>query len=92
MEALRQSIRLELEQARLAVRAARAALEASGEALVNTRERLRLADARYTAGLGSGIELNDAQVAVTNAAAQEVKARFTLAAARAQLAKALGRT
>ncbi len=90
-EALRQRIRLELEQARLGVRAARATLEADGEVVVNARERLRLAEGRYAAGLGSGLELNDAQVAVTNAAAQEVKARFTLAAARAQLARALGR-
>lgn len=90
-EAFRQGVRLELEQARLAVRSARASLEASGEVVVNARERLRLADARYQSGLGSGLELNDAQVAVTNAAAQEVKARFALAAARAQLAKALGR-
>ncbi len=90
-EAFRQGVRLELEQARLAVRSARASLEASGEVVVNARERLRLAEGRYQAGLGSGLELNDAQVAVTNAAAQEVKARFSLAAARAQLAKALGR-
>jgi outer membrane protein len=88
---LRQRIRLELEQARLAVRAARATLEADGEVVVNARERLRLAEGRYAAGLGSGLELDDAQVAVTNAAAQEVKARFSLAAARAQLARALGR-
>lgn len=90
-EAFRQDIRLELEQARLAVRSARASLEASFEVVVNARERLRLAEARYQAGLGSGLELNDAQVAVTNAAAQEVKARFTLASARSQLARALGR-
>lgn len=90
-EAFRQAIRLALEQARLAVRAARASLTASGEVVLNARERLRLAEARYKAGLGSGLELNDAQVAVTSAAAQEVKARFTLSSARAQLANALGR-
>jgi outer membrane protein len=91
-EAFRQAIRLELEQARLGVRSAKAALEATAEAGVSARERLRLAEARYQAGLGSGLELNDAQVAVTTAAAQEVKARFGLDSARAQLAKALGRT
>jgi outer membrane protein len=90
-EAFRQQIRVELEQSRLAVRSARAALEASGEVVLNARERLRLAEGRYQAGLGSGLELSDAQVAVTNAAAQEVKARFALASARALLAKALGR-
>jgi outer membrane protein len=90
-EAFQQGIRLELEQARLAVRSARASLEASGEVVLNARERLRLADARYRAGLGSGLELSDAQVALNNAAAQEVKARFALGSARASLAKALGR-
>ncbi|HET9554949.1 MAG TPA: TolC family protein [Anaeromyxobacteraceae bacterium] len=88
---LRQQIRLELTQARLAVRAARASLEATGELVSSARERLRLAEGRYQSGLGSGIELNDAQVALTTAEAQEVKARFTLASARAQLATSLGR-
>ncbi len=91
-EAFRQAIRLQLEQARLAVRSARASVEASAEVVVNTRDLLRLAEARYQAGLGNAIELSDAQVAVTNAAAQEVQARFTLATARAQLAEALGRS
>jgi outer membrane protein len=91
-EAFRQQVRLDLEQARLAVRSAKAGLEATAEVVVNARERLRLAEARYQAGLGSGLELSDAQVAVTDAAAQEVKARFTLATARAQLAQSLGRS
>jgi outer membrane protein len=89
--ALRQQIRLELTQARLAVRAARASLDATAELVASARERLRLAEGRYQSGLGSGIELSDAQVALTTAEAQEVKARFTLASARAQLSTALGR-
>lgn len=91
-ETARQQLRLDVERARLAVQAARAALEATGEAVVNARERLRLAEGRYQAGLGSGVELNDAQVAVTTAAAQDVQAKFELATARAQLLRALGRT
>lgn len=88
---LRQKVRLELEQARLAVRAAKSALDAAGEALVNARERLRLAEGRYRAGAGSVIELGDAQVALTTAAAQRVQAEYSLASARAQLMRALGR-
>jgi outer membrane protein len=88
---LRQTVRLELEQARLGVRAAKSALDAAGEALVNARERLRLAEGRYRAGAGSAIELGDAQVASTAAAAQRVQAEFNLASARAQLLRALGR-
>jgi len=73
------------------VRAAKAALSASLEAEENARVRLRLAEGRYQAGVGSVIELGDAQVAVTNASAQRVQAEYTLASARAQLLHALGR-
>jgi outer membrane protein len=89
---LRQQVRLEVEQARLAVRGAKAALVAAGEALENARIRLRLAERRYQTGVGDVIELGDAQVALTNAAAQEVGARFNVSVARAQLLKALGET
>jgi outer membrane protein len=84
-------LRLEVEQARLAVRSTKASLEAVEEALVNARERLRLAEGRYQTGAGSVIELADAQIATANAAAQRVAADYNLASARAQLMKALGR-
>jgi outer membrane protein len=89
--AVRQQVRVDLEQARLAVRAAKTSLGAAGEALTNARERLRLAEGRYQAGVGSVIELGDAQVAVTTAAAQQVQAEYNLATSRAQLLRALGR-
>jgi outer membrane protein len=88
---VRLQVRLAVEQAWLSVKSAKAALEATGEAVTSAHERLRLAEARYQAGLGSGIELDDAQVAETTAAAQEVQARFNLATARAELVRALGR-
>ncbi len=91
-EVVRQQIRLDIEQARLAVKAARAALDASGEALLNANEQLRLAEGRYEAGVGNIIELGDAQVAQTSAAQQKVQAEYKLAAARAQLLRAIGRT
>ncbi|MEO7109343.1 MAG: TolC family protein [Polyangiaceae bacterium] len=85
-------IRLDVEQARLAVRAAKSSIGAASDALTNGREQLRLANARYSNGLGSIIELNDAQVAYANAEAQVVTARYGLATARVQLLAALGRT
>ncbi len=88
---LRQQVRLGVEQARLAVRAAKAALGAAIEAEVNAREQLRLAEGRYAAGVGSIIELGDAQVAATTAAAQRVQADYNVSTARAQLLNALGR-
>lgn len=85
-------IRLDVEQARLALRAAKASLSATEEAVTSAKEQLRLADARYTTGIGSIIELTDAQLAYANAAAQSVQARYGLAIARVQLLNALGRS
>jgi outer membrane protein len=90
-EALRLQVRVDVEQAQLAVRAAQAQGVAAAEALTNAREQLRLAEGRYSGGLGNVIELGDAQLAATNAAAQAVQARYNLATARAQLLAALGR-
>jgi outer membrane protein len=88
---LRQQVRLAVDQARLAVRAAKAAVGAAGEAEANARERLRLAEGRYQAGVGNVIELGDAQVAYTTAAAQKVQADYNVSTARAQLLQAIGR-
>lgn len=90
-DALRQAVRFEIEEARLEVRAAKAVLEAAEEARRNARERLKLAEGRYAAGVGNVIELGDAQYALTDAEAQAVQAEFELAAARARFLRALGK-
>jgi outer membrane protein len=90
-EAFRLQVRLDVEQAVLSVRAAKAGIDASNDALVNARERLRLAEGRYESGVGTIIELGDAQVAVASAAAQVIQAEFNLSSARAQLSTALGK-
>lgn len=84
-------IQVQVDTARLAVRGAKASLGAAEDALTNAREQLRLAEQRYSTGVGSIIELNDAQVARTSSAAQLVQARYAVASARAQLLAALGR-
>jgi outer membrane protein len=91
LEAERLQVRFDVQQAVLTLRAAKASIEAANEALTNARQQLRLAEGRYQAGVGSIIELGDAQVAATNAAAQVVQADFNLSTARAQLLTALGR-
>ena len=90
-EALRTAIRVELEQAYLGVRAAREGVVAAREAESAAREQLRLAEGRFRAGAGSIIELGDAQVGASTAAAQRVQAEFDLSAARAALSRAVGR-
>jgi outer membrane protein len=92
LEIERLQVRLDVEQARLGIRAAKAAITAADDALANTRDRLRLAEGRYTTGVGSIIELGDAQVALTTAAAQKVSAEYQLYSTRAQLLKALGKS
>jgi outer membrane protein len=91
LDAQRLQIRSDVDAARLAVRAAKESLSATQEALTNARERLRLAEERYAVGVGSAIELGDAQVALAQAAAQAVQADDRLSTARAQLLRALGR-
>jgi outer membrane protein len=90
-DGLVQQIWVAVQEAALGVQSAKEALAASDEALANARERLRLAEGRYAAGAGNIIELGDAQVAASNAAAQRVGAEYALAAARAELTVALGR-
>ena len=91
-DALVQQVWVAVEQAALAVRASQEALVASGEALKGAQARLRMADGRYAAGVGSIIELSDAELAAELAGAQEVGAQYDLATARAALCLALGRS
>jgi outer membrane protein len=84
-------VRADVDSARLAVRAALALLEADQEAVEASRERQRLAEARYASGAGSALELSDANLSRTSAEAQLVQAEYQLASARAQLLRALGR-
>ena len=66
------------------------ALSASNEAVTAARAQLQLAEARYAQGLGSQIELADAQTAVTTAEGNLVQAQWQLAEAWATLHRQLG--
>jgi outer membrane protein len=85
-------VQLGVNSAQLAVRAAKSTIGAANDALASAAEQLRLAEQRYATGVGNIIELDDAQVTYTGAAAQVVTAKYNLASARAQLLAALGRT
>lgn len=87
-DALLVSLTSQLDSARSQIVANRANVQASTEAVTAARAQLKLADARYAQGLGSQIELADAQTAVTTAAGNLVSAEFQLATAWAQLHRA----
>ena len=92
IDSIRLQVRVDVEQAQLAVTSAKAVLSAADRSLTNARARLDLAEVRYRTGVGNGIELSDAQLAATNAAFQKLQAQLKLDTARAQLTKALART
>ena len=81
----------EIEEARIAVASSRAELEAAELGVGSARDLLRLAEERYAAGVGNSLELSDAQLELASASAQRVRSEFDVAAARAQLLRALGR-
>lgn len=81
----------ELDGAATAVASARAQLPAAEEALAAARDLLGFADARYREGVGSSLELADAELEVASAAAKRVQVEYDLASARARLVRALGR-
>ncbi len=89
-DALLISLTSELDAARARIVANRANVTASTEAVEAARAQLKLADARYAQGLGSQIELADAQTAVTTAEGNLIQAEWQLANAWALLKRALG--
>jgi outer membrane protein len=81
----------EIDGAAAGVASARAQLPAADEALAAARDLRGLAEARYREGVGSSLELADAELELATAAAQRVQVEYDLASARAELVRALGR-
>jgi outer membrane protein len=86
-EAFALHVREEAEQAALSVIEARARRAAADVLLSQAQENL--AEGRYQQGVGSIIELTDAQAALTAGRAQAVRAGYDVAIARARLRRAL---
>lgn len=89
-DALLVSLTSALESSRAQIVSNRANVDASTEAVTAAQAQLKLAEARYAQGLGSQIELADAQTAVTTASGNLITAEWQLADAWATLRRALG--
>lgn len=89
-DALLVSLTSALESSRAQIVANRANVDASTEAVTAAQAQLKLAEARYAQGLGSQIELADAQTSVTTASGNLITAEWQLADAWATLRRALG--
>jgi outer membrane protein TolC len=91
LEDRRRQILLQVEQADQAMQDAAEQLAASEKAREAFAENLRLATGRYEAGAADIIEMIDAQLQMTTAETNLVRARFDQATALAALYRALGR-
>ena len=91
MEVLSQDISKEVEQSYLDVTAAWELIRATKKALEAARENFRLAQGRYQVGVGSIIEVTDAQVQYFQADLKFVQALYDYRVAEARLDKAIGK-
>jgi outer membrane protein TolC len=84
------NLQLEVEQALLALQAAREIATINEDNLKSAEEDLRLAQERYRVGAGTLLEIINAQYNLTNAKATLVSAKYDMMIARAQLRAAMG--
>jgi outer membrane protein TolC len=76
---------------RTEMQTARATFDAVRQTVAEAEEAFRLASLRYARGLGTQLEVSDAQLALLTARTNEARATYDLYLATAELARALGR-
>jgi outer membrane protein len=80
-----------LEQAEIAVEAAQERIQAARVLIASAQENFRLAQGRFDVGVGTILEITDAQLALTQASNTEAQALADYRIALAQLDRAAGR-
>lgn len=91
VQALELSIWQEAVQAHLSLQEAEERIGAAQKAVESAQENFRLAQGRFDAGVGTILELTDAQLALTQAQATEAQALGDYRIAIARVERALGR-
>lgn len=74
LELLRESMILEIEQNYLGVQQAEDRIAATSKLVEEAEESMRLAERQYVAGVGSAIEVTDAQLSLSNARITRIQA------------------
>jgi outer membrane protein TolC len=90
-EALRQRLALDIREAQVAIRDAQERRRVTSLSVEQARQALAVEQERYRVGTGSSTEVIDAQVALTQAGANAVRAEYDHRVALAQLSYAQGR-
>jgi outer membrane protein TolC len=91
LERAEQQVALEVRTALLNLREAEERRQTTAANVEQAQEALRIAQVRYRAGVGTNVEVTDAQVALIEAQTNQVNAEYDFLDAQAQLARALGR-
>jgi outer membrane protein TolC len=86
----RQQVALEVEQSYLKLAEAQERIKATEAAVRAAKENLDLAHGRYQVGVGSIIEITDAQTLHTDAQTNHIRSLYDYKIAEAQLLKAMG--
>jgi len=89
-ESLRQTVFLDVQQAYLTLRAAEEAIPTAKLGVEQAQENLDIANGRYAAGVGSPIEVTDAEVSLSTARLSYIQALYADKVAQASLEKAMG--
>ncbi len=87
----RQQVALEVERSYLRLGEAQERIKATEAAARAAKENLDLANGRYQVGVGSIIEVTDAETLHTDAQTSHIRALYDYKIAEAQLIKAMGR-
>ena len=87
----REAVALEVARARAELGRARAAYEARRQNVGEADEAFRLASLRFNRGLGTQLDVSDAQLALATARTDEARATYDVYLASATLARSLGR-
>ena len=87
----REAVALDVAQARAEFDRAQAAFDANKLNTDDAQEAFRLAELRYTRGLGTQLDVSDAQIALLTARTNQARATNDLYLAAAGVARALGR-
>lgn len=89
-ENLKLNIRLEAEQAYLSLKEAEERIRVTEKAVIQAQENYELARGRYQVGVGSPLEITDAEVLLANARANHIQALYDYKVAAARIEKAMG--
>lgn len=90
LQQARDAAQLEVRQAYLNMQEAEKRIETSQVAVVKAEEDYKIAQVRYSAGVGTNLDVMDSQVALTSAKTDYVQALYDYNTSRAKLDKAMG--